>query len=199
MNFWFKISVVFFLAIPSVNAVGVDIVAGEAKASSACVACHGANGNSANPAWPKLAGQNSAYLVKQLQDFKSNARKDAMMAGQAQALSDSDIANVANYFSLQKISSGKAANLNGERLYRSGDLASGAAACAACHGADGKGNKLANFPRLAGQHATYTEKVLKDFRSGARTNDINGMMQGVAKSLSDQQIADISQYIQGIK
>jgi len=202
MNFWFKVSFLpLMISISTANAIEADIEAGKAKASTACIACHGADGNSANPAWPKLAGQNKQYLIKQLLDFKSDEglRKDPMMSGQAKMLSESDILNVASYLSIQTLKVGLAANLNGGQLYRSGNKQTKVSACVACHGVTGRGNDLAHFPRLAGQHATYIEKALKDFRSGTRTNDQNGMMQDIAKNLTDQEIKDIAQYIQGMK
>ena len=203
MNFWLKTALFSFLvsSLSLVYAENADIEAGKKKATTVCAGCHGADGNSANPAWPKLAGQHSSYLIKQLKDFsiKDPTRKDPMMSGQAKALSESDIINVAYYFSMQSMKTGKAANLDGQQLYRTGNKATGVVACAACHGPSGRGNEAAHFPRLAGQHATYIEKALKDFRSGKRTNDINGMMQGVAKNMTDKEITDIAQYIQGLK
>lgn len=198
MTRWLKYSPLYLLVFASSFSFAVDMDAGKKKATTVCAGCHGADGNSANPTWPALAGQHAEYITKQLHDFKSKARLDPMMQGQAAVLSDSDIENVAAYFTQQSLKKGIADNLNGEQLYRSGNSKTGVVACTACHAPDGKGNVAAKFPRIAGQHAAYLEKALKDFRSGKRTNDPNKMMQGVAKHLTDQEIKDVSQYIQGL-
>ncbi|MFV1985304.1 MAG: cytochrome c, partial [Thiohalomonadales bacterium] len=139
----------------------------------------------------------------QLKDFKdAKTRKDPMMAGQVAALSESDMLNVAAYFSSQKISAGQAdeklAEL-GAKIYRGGNSASGVAACMSCHGPAGKGNPMANFPSLAGQHATYLEKSINDFKSSARTNDAGKMMQNIAIKMTDKEIKAVASYIQGLK
>ena len=199
MTKWLKSSPLYLLVLLTTSfSFAANIEAGKSKANTICAGCHGANGNSANPTWPKLAGQHAEYLNKQLHDFKSGARKDPMMQGQAAALSAEDIDNVSAYFATQSMSKGIADNLNGEQLYRSGNAQTGVVACAACHSPNGEGNALAKFPRLSNQHAPYLEKALKDFRAGKRTNDHNKMMQGVAKNLTDQEIKDVAQYIQGL-
>lgn len=177
-----------------------DAAAGKVK-SALCIACHGVDGNSANPIWPKLAGQHQTYIKKQIQDFKSGARKDPLMSAQAAPLSDEDIANLSAYFTSQKIATGAAAAAQvelGEKLYRAGNVETGVSACMACHGPTGVGNAPANFPSLAGQHAAYIEKALKDFRSGTRTNDSTNMMPGVTARMTDAEIAAVAQYIQGL-
>ncbi|WP_456373664.1 c-type cytochrome [Thiolapillus sp.] len=186
-------------------ATGVAQAAGDAGAgktkSAACAACHGADGNSGvNPLWPKLAGQHPKYIKKQLHDFKAGKRKDGTMAPMAAPLKDQDIEDLAAYFSSQTRKIGTAAEDKvalGEKLYRAGS-SNGAPACSGCHGPAGAGNAAANFPSLSGQGAAYVAKQLKDFRSGARSNDMNGMMAGVASKLTDADIEAVSQYVQGL-
>ena len=201
MNKWLvTASIALALSMGGLQAAG-NAEQGKTKAA-ACIACHGPDGNSpSNPLWPKLAGQHAKFLEKQLHDFKSGARNDATMTGMVAALSDQDMADLAAYFSAQQRQGGVSAAdkvAAGEKLYRAGNPASGVAACMACHGPGGSGNPAANFPALAGQHAAYVEKTLKDFRSGSRANDANMMMQGVADQLSDAEIAAVAQYIQGL-
>jgi cytochrome c553 len=177
-----------------------DAEAGKTK-SAMCAACHGADGNSPLPNFPKLAGQHSDYIVKQLKEFKSGERKDATMNGMAAALSDQDMADIAAFYAAQAGTIGAAAEDKvelGQTIYRAGNAASGVAACAACHGPTGVGNPMANFPSLNGQHADYTVLQLKNFRTGARANDAGAMMRGVAKSMSDAEIDAVAQYIQGL-
>ena len=201
MNKWLiSASIALALVTGAVQAEG-DVEAGKAK-SVACIGCHGPDGNSPNPLWPKLAGQSPSYIKKQIADFKSGARKDPVMGAQAAPLTDEEIANLAAYFSTQKRVVGTAAADKveaGAKMYRGGNGATGVAACMACHGPAGAGNPAAGFPGLAGQHAPYIEKALKDFRSGARTNDVNGMMQGVAANMTDAEIAAVAQFIQGLQ
>lgn len=174
---------------------------GQAK-SATCVACHGVDGNSVNPQWPTIAGQHQEYIVKQLAAFKSGARQDPLMSPMAAPLSDEDMADLAAYFSSQK-ASGQVADSSrvaaGQKLYRGGDANTSVAACAACHGPAGSGNPSAKYPSLRGQHATYVEKQLRDYRSGARQTDQNQMMRNVASALSDEEIAAVAQYVQGLR
>jgi cytochrome c553 len=182
-----------------VQAAG-DVEAGKAK-SAVCAACHGADGNgSANPLFPKLAGQHPKYIIKQLRDFKTGARKNDTMAPMAAALNDQDIENVAAYFSSQNGKVGQAAAdkvAQGEQIYRAG-LAKGVPACIGCHGPTGSGNAAAGFPSVSGQHAAYVVKQLKDFREGVRSNDPNSMMRGVTALMNDRDIEAVAQYVQGL-
>ena len=191
--------------VASMALTGVSIAAGNADAgktkSASCAACHGADGNSANPAWPKLAGQGASYIVKQLADFKDKKRNDPLMSSQAVALSSQDMDDLAAYFSSQTGSQGAADEklvAAGAKLYRGGNKKKGIAACIACHGPTGAGNPSAKFPKVSGQHAAYLEKAMKDFRSGARANDMNKMMQLVAEKMSDAEIAAVASYISGL-
>jgi cytochrome c553 len=201
MNKWLiTASIALALSVAGVQAAG-DAEAGKTK-SAACTACHGPDGNSPNnPIWPKLAGQHPDYLEKQLMDFKSGDRKDPTMIGMVAPLNEQDMADLAAYFATQPKQGGGAAEDKvelGEKLYRAGNAQTGVAACMGCHGPAGSGNPAANFPALAGQHAAYVEKALKDFRSGNRNNDLNKMMQGVAERMTDAEVAAVAQYIQGL-
>lgn len=169
-----------------------------------CVTCHGASGNSANPIWPKIAGQNEKYLTKQMLDFKlgqEGGRFNAVMQGMVAKLSEKDIRDVAAYYASQSGSPGKAEKKYvelGQRLYRGGDRERGISACAACHGPAGRGNQDAGYPVLSGQHADYTAAQLKAYRDGSRSNDANGMMQDIAKTLTDADITAVASYISGL-
>ena len=188
------------LASTGVSAAG-NAEAGKAKATN-CAGCHGVNGNSTNPAWPKLAGQHADYTAKQLADFKAGKnRSEALMVAQVSALSKQDMDDLGAYFAKQKGSQGgadKTLVAAGAKLYRGGNKKKGVAACIACHGPTGAGNPAANFPMLSGQHATYVEKAMKDFRSGKRTNDANKMMQNIAEKMSDKEIKAVASYISGL-
>ncbi len=202
MNRWLvTVPVVLALSAGSAQAAG-DPEVGKTKGAP-CAACHGPNGNSpVNPLWPKLAGQHPEYLRKQFADYKSGARQDPLMSGQAALLAtDQDVADVAAFFSSQTQTGGQAqadkVQLGGQ-IYRGGNMSTGVAACTGCHGPVGLGNPLAKFPRISGQHADYITKALKNFRSGTRANDPNGMMRGVAQRMSDGEIAAVAQYVQGL-
>jgi cytochrome c553 len=175
--------------------------AGQAK-SATCVACHGVDGNSVNPEWPSIAGQHSQYTVKQLKAFKSGARQNPLMSPMAAGLSDADMDDLAAYFSTQT-ANGLEADASkvavGQRLYRGGDAEKGVAACGSCHGPSGHGNPTALYPSIRGQHATYVEAQLKAYRSGTRQTDQNQMMRGVVHSMSDEQIAAVAAYVQGLR
>lgn len=188
------------LAVASVAVAGGDAVAGKTKATL-CIGCHGADGNSSNPDWPSLAGQGEAYLTKQIIDFKSGDRKDGTMNAMVGNVSEADAADIAAFFASNKAKGGAAAKeaiAAGQKLYRAGDAKRGIAACASCHGPTGAGNPAAKFPALSGQHAKYTAKALKDFASGARSNDPNSMMRDVAGKLNDNDIKAVAEYIAGL-
>jgi len=188
------------VASTGVSAAG-NAKAGKAKAVS-CAGCHGVNGNSTNPSWPKLAGQHAGFIAKQLADFKSGKeRNDPLMAGQVASLSKQDMDDLGAYFAKQTGTQGatnKKLAAAGEKLYRGGNKKKGVAACIACHGPTGAGNPAANFPTLSGQHAAYVEKAMKDFRSGVRSNDMNNMMRNIAEKMSDKEIKAVASYISGL-
>ncbi len=200
MGKWLAVvSIVLVFAAGAVQAEG-DAAAGKAK-SVLCMACHGPDGNSVNPVWPKLAGQHPSYILKQLHDFKSGARKNDLMSPMAAPLTEQEMADLAAYFSSQKQAPGVAAADKvklGERIFRSGNAATGVAPCMGCHGPEGLGNPQAVFPRISGQHAAYIEKALNDFHGKLRTNDPNKMMQGVTANMTKDEITAVAQYLQGL-
>ncbi len=169
--------------------------------SASCAACHGADGNSVNPEWPKLAGQGEAYLFKQLVDYKEGRRQNVLMAGQVANLSTQDMRDLAAFFASQTITPGTAdASMVelGEQIYRGGNAATGVAACIACHGPNGQGNPAAMFPKVAGQHARYNADQLRYFRDESRANDNGRMMRNIARRMTDAEIEAVSQYMAGL-
>lgn len=197
------------LGFTAVAHAGGDAAAGKGK-TAVCGACHGADGNSMVPMFPKLAGQGERYLIKQINDIKSGARQVAQMAGMTENLTEQDIADIAAYFASQKVQVGAAKKdmvALGQQLYRGGKPEAGIPACASCHGANGLGMPEAGFPALTGQHADYVEAQLKAFRSAGRadetgtkrTNDGETMMmRTTAARLSDGDIKAVSSYINGL-
>ena len=170
-----------------------------------CEVCHGSKGNSTlNDNWPKLAGQNTNYLIKQMQDFQLNAkykRDNPIMNSLINALSEKEKVKIANYYAnlFVTIDTAKSDLLSiGQRIYRGGDLKKGLPACLACHGPAGLGNPSAGFPRLSGQHARYIAAQLKAFRTAKRNNDKFQMMPIISKKMSDVEIIAVSNYISGL-
>lgn len=177
--------------------------AGQSK-SVTCGACHGADGNSVNPAWPSIAGQHALYTYKQLQAFKAGTRKDVLMSGQAMMLADEDMRDLAVYFEAQTAAAKAVADPStvdkGERLYRGGNDKTGVAACLACHGPTGSGNPAAAYPAIRGQYAAYTAKQLQDYASNMRKSDgPTKIMRDIAKRLSAEEIQAVASYVQGLK
>jgi cytochrome c553 len=188
----FALAPLFILC--GLGASAVTLAAGSAdegqSKSTACIACHGPNGNSANPDWPNLAA------------FKNGARKNPLMTPMAMALSDDDMADLGAYFASQKPAGleadpGKLAA--GQRIFRSGDPKSGVPACASCHEPDGAGNPAAAYPLLRSQYATYVAAQLRAYRAGTRQTDQNKMMRDVASTMSDEQIDAVASYVQGLR
>lgn len=184
-----------------------DPAKGQQIATQVCAACHGPDGNSVAPANPKLAGQFAEYLYKQLTNFKAQGGKKAerenpIMAGMVANLSDADMKDVAAYFSAQQlrpdVAQDKSLAAAGQKLYRGGNAATGVVACAGCHGPTGAGIPI-QYPHIAGQYAAYLETQLTAFRSGARANDPNGMMRGVAARMTDDEIKAVAQYVSGLR
>lgn len=169
--------------------------------TTVCAACHNADGNSIITTNPRLAGQHPEYIAKQLSNFKSGDRKSPVMGGMAAMLSAEDVIKVGEYFGAQVPKPGNAKENGpgsvGEKIYKGGIAGSGIAACAACHGPTGAGIP-AQFPRLAGQHVDYVTAQLKAFRAGERANDPAMMMRMIAAKMSDQDIAAVADYIQGL-
>lgn len=168
--------------------------------NTVCAACHAPDGNSAISLNPKLAAQHPEYLEKQLAEFKSGKRANAVMTGIASTLSEEDMKNLANYFSGQKLTLGQSKSNGkgslGEKIYRGGIASTNVPACAACHGANGAGLPK-QFPRLGGQHADYTLAQLKTFRTGERANA--PMMMAIATKMTDAEMAAVADYIQGLR
>lgn len=178
-----------------------DAAAGKTK-SATCAACHGMDGNSTNPEWPKLAGQNEQYLYKQLMDFKEQRRINASMAPMVAPLTPQDMADLAAYFASQAGTPGQADQTQvtlGTQVFKGGNNATGVAACSACHSPTGAGNPAATFPALAGQHPTYVKLQLNAFRKGERNNDAGKMMRNVANKMSDAEIDAVAEYIAGLQ
>jgi cytochrome c553 len=177
-----------------------DLAKGEASFTAVCASCHGADGNSGTPANPKLAQQHPEYLVKQLQEFKSGKRNNAIMKGFATALSDEDMRNIAYWATSKKAKAGFAKDKElvslGERIYRGGIADRQVAACAGCHSPNGAGIP-SQYPRLGGQHAEYVAAQLTGFRDGARKNSLQ--MTQVAAKMNDREIKAVADYIAGLR
>ncbi|MBK3435661.1 c-type cytochrome [Pseudomonas sp. MF7448] len=197
------VSLLLTLGVTGVAHAAGDATAGQTKAA-VCGACHGADGNSPLPNFPKLAGQGEKYLTKQMHDIKDGKRTVLEMTGMLTNLNDQDLSDIAAYFASQAGSVGAADPKlveRGEKLFRGGDLDKGLPACTGCHSPDGSGNAAAGFPHLGGQHAQYIAKQLTDFRKeeAGRANDGDAMtMRTIARKLSDEDIAAVASYIQGL-
>lgn len=193
------------------NAPG-DPKAGEAIAGS-CAACHGNDGNSPTPSFPKIAGLGEKYLYKQLRDIKSGARVIAAMAGQLDNKSEQDLKDLAAYFNSQTLQIAGATDAKvrvnsgievdalklGQKVYRAGNPEVGVPSCMGCHSPRGLGNEPAGYPRLSGQYAEYIAQQLRNFRGGERTNDGESkIMRTVAEHMSDAEIDAVANYISGL-
>jgi cytochrome c553 len=176
-----------------------DLAKGGEISAQVCAACHTADGTRGAPANPILQGQHAEYLVKQLVEFKSGARDNAIMKGFASALSEADMKNVAAFYASKQAKPGFAKNKDlvtlGEKIYRGGIADRSIPACAGCHSPTGAGIP-SQYPRLSGQHSDYTEVQLKGFRDGIRKN--NAQMTGVAAKLNDREIKAVADYIAGL-
>ena len=185
---------------------GADLEKGKQTAENICAACHNPDGNSQLAANPKLAGQIPEYIYKQLKDFKgadgTPSRVNATMNAMVAALSDDDMKNVAHFYGSQTLQPAVATNGEligmGQKIWRAGDASKGLPACAGCHGPAGAGLP-AQFPRVAGQFAEYTEAQLKAFRLGERANDPARMMQMIAVKMTDQEIKAVADYAAGLR
>ena len=177
-----------------------DLAKGEASFTAVCAACHGADGNSGTPTFPKLAQQHPQYLVKQLQEYKSGKRANAIMMGFASALSEDDMRNISFWLESKAAKTGFAKDKEnvalGERIYRGGIADRQVPACAGCHSPNGAGIP-SQYPRLGGQHAEYTEAQLVAFRGGIRNN--NAVMTGVSAKLNDREIKAVADYAAGLR
>ena len=186
-------------AAPAAPKAKPDLVKGQAS-YAVCASCHAADGNSGTPVNPKLAQQHPEYLVKQLQEFKSGKRANAVMAGFAAGLSEDDMKNISFWLASQKAKPGFAKDKElvalGERIYRGGVAERGITACAGCHSPNGAGIP-AQYPRLGGQHAEYTASQLTQFRDGIRKNNL--IMTQAAARLNDREIKALADYIAGLR
>jgi len=186
----------------SANAFAAGSVeAGQAK-SATCMACHGMDGNSLSPEWPNLASQHPAYIERQIKAFKSGERQNDLMSPMAMIVTDEDAADLAAFFSSQKVRGGEtdpAKLALGQRVYRAGNVQKGVMACAGCHGPTGLGNPLAGYALIQGQHSVYVANQLRAYKAGTRTTDPNQMMRNMAAQLSDEEIEAVAAYVQGLR
>jgi cytochrome c553 len=177
-----------------------DLAKGQAIATQVCGACHAFDGSRGLSANPILQGQHPEYLAKQLHDFKSGARNNAIMKGFATTLSDQDVRDVSAFYASKTAKPGFATNkdnlLLGERIYRGGIADRKIAACAGCHSPNGAGIPV-QYPRVSGQHAEYSEAQLIAFRSGLRMNSLQ--MAAVAAKLNDREIKALADYMAGLR
>lgn len=191
---------VTYALLPTGASAEGDIEAGRTK-SAACAACHGADGNSTTPEWPRLAGQHEKYLQSQLANFKQGGRKNELMSPMAAGLSEADMADLSAWFASQTPGIGQAEPATAEagaRIYRGGNADSGLPACMACHAPNGAGNPGAGFPALRGQHAAYTIKQLNDYRNGTRGGGQSAIMKTIAERMTPSEIEAVSNYLQGL-
>jgi len=177
-----------------------DLAKGQAISTQVCAACHTADGSRGSPANPIIAGQHPEYLVKQLQEFKSGKRNNAIMKGFATTLSDDDMRNVAAFYAGKSAKPGFAKNKDtvklGEKIYRAGIAEKAVPACAGCHSPNGAGIP-AQYPRIGGQHADYAEAQLVAFRGGARANSVQ--MNSIAEKMSDREVKAVADYVAGLR
>ena len=187
------------MSVTSIQAA--DIEAGKAK-TPLCTGCHMADGNSVNVIWPRLAGQQASYLLKQLRDFKSGKRTDPTMNAMVASLTDEDMVNIAAFFESQKPTAAKfdaALLAKGQDIYRGGITETAVAACMGCHNPTGEGNGPAAYPGLKGQHPEYIAAQLQKFKDGSRANDAGKMMRNVANRMSDAEMKAVAAYVAGLK
>jgi len=198
-----KLFTYLLIVIVFINPVYSDVSKGK-ELSETCVACHGKDGISLNPVWPKLAGQNPKYISTQLHEFKKGPdgkRNNAVMYGIAMTLSDSNINDLAEYYATLKPTVGltKDDYLElGRSIYRGGNMEIKIQACISCHGPNGQGNYAAAIPMLSGQHSQYTYQQLKNFQASIRSNDYNKMMRNIVHRMTDEEMKAVASYIEGL-
>jgi len=193
---------VLFFSMSSLAIAG-DAAAGKAK-SAACGGCHGFDGNSPIAMYPKLAGQNEAYIVKQVKDFKANStRQNALMMGMVAALTDADAADIGAYFQAQSLKAAAAFDeskiAKGREIYKGGDMQAGIPACQACHGPKGSGTAGVGFPQVGGQYVEYTLAQLRAFKDGTRSNDDKELMREIVAKMSDEDLVAVAHYMASLK
>jgi cytochrome c553 len=186
-------------ATPAPPAFKADVARGQ-QLAAACLACHTADGTRGAPANPILQGQHPEYIVKQLAEFKSGKRRNAIMQGLAAGLSEEDMKHIAAFYASKPAPKGFAGNKDtvalGEAIWRGGIKAKGVPACTACHGPAGSGIP-AQYPRIAGQHAAYTEAQMNAFRLGERAN--NAQMMTIAGKMNEREIKAVSDFAAGLR
>lgn len=198
------LSVGLLCALVSTQALAQDgsVEAGQGK-SAICASCHGVDGNSITPEWPSLAGQHETYIVRQLEAYRNGERQDVGMQNFAAMLTEQDMHDIAAYFSSQALrprGADPALVSLGEEIYRGGLPDRAIPACIACHGPSGSGNPLAVYPRVGGQHATYTLATLREYSSGARRSDGESQtMRNVAEHLLEDEMRAVASYLQGLR
>ena len=196
------VGLMFFYAVSGAALAG-NAEAGKTK-SMACGGCHGMDGNSMIPLYPKLAGQNEAYIIKQVKDFKANTtRQNPIMFGMVAALTDEDAADIGAYYQSQKLA--QAATFDetqlaaGREIYKGGNMQTGIPACQACHGPAGGGTAGIGYPQVGGQYADYTLAQLKAFKDGTRKNDDKSLMRSIVEKMSDEDMVAVANYIASLK
>jgi cytochrome c553 len=181
-----------------------DYEAGKTK-SAACLACHGIDGNSLVPTFPKIAGQSASYIIKQLKAFKAKERIDETMNGQVQSLSEQDMADLGAYFSKQTVKPGHGSSMLGKEIYEKGNIKKRVLACKGCHGFRGAGNHgllqsinastIVEAPALSGQYPLYIVKQLKAFKEKKRGNDVDKTMQKIAEGMTEKEMEEVAKHI----
>ncbi len=194
---WARLACVAAWALAPLGAAAADA---PEVVQTVCAACHGPDGNSLAPTFPKLAGLQVEYLEKQLREFLSGKRKNDLMDSSLPALKAANLGDVVAYYASQKRSAGTVSDdklaAAGKAIYDDGNTGSGVPSCSGCHQPEGEGN--ARYPRLAGQHATYTMAQMQAFKEGTRTNDKARVMRAVAARMTEQEIAAVAEYIAGL-
>lgn len=196
-------ALVLFVATSTGTVLAGNAEAGKTKAA-ACGGCHGMDGNSPMATYPKLAGQNEAYIKKQVMDFKANdKRQNAIMFGMVAAVSEEDAADIGAYFQSQTTAAtapfDESKLARGRELYKGGDLQKGIPACQACHGPTGAGTAGVGYPSVGGQYVEYTLAQLKAFKDGSRSNDEKSLMRNIVKELSEDDMVALANYMASIK
>ncbi len=199
-----KIFTTLFLALIAIHPYAQETNMDAGEKVELCASCHGRDGNSIMPEWPKIAQQNKRYLVKQMLDFQQGEdgrRYNETMSTFMEQYTLEDIEEIAAYYSGQKVTIGEADEQlleRGQQIYRGGDFEKGITACIACHGPHGLGNLQAGFPLLSGQHPAYTVTELLNFKTGKRANDLNHIMQDIAKRMDQSDMEAVANYIYGL-
>ena len=188
------------LAACTLSATAADLQRAEEIVQGKCFICHGADGESSSPVFPRLAGQNAGYVARQLADYKSGKRKSSTMQPMVEDLTPDDFKALGAFFAtrptvIHAIDDADLAQM-GKFIFQRGNPYSGVASCATCHGANAHGSEA--LPRLAGQHAQYTENQLKQFNRRERTND-NAVMHGIASKLTELELKAVAAYLSGLQ